>query len=198
MPRCYRFRSCSRNPHAVCRPIWLEIRAPRPTALRAKGRQAPRPGRRKLGGNDKETAMKFLRSTAALIAVSACAALAPAHAADPAAQQRYQAERARCESGLSHQDRATCLREAGAALQESGKGGLSSLPNTEQARNAIERCNAHPVAERQACVQRVMGAGSAQGSVEGGGVIRQTETPVPRGGRAGAHAAVRPCGRAML
>jgi hypothetical protein len=94
------------------------------------------------------------------------------------AQQRYNQERARCMSGQSHQDRATCLQEAGAALDESKRGGLatqkSALPQ-----NATARCDAQPVADRADCVARIQGAGAASGSVEGGGVIRQTETVVP-------------------
>jgi hypothetical protein len=92
------------------------------------------------------------------------------------AQARYNQERARCLSGQSHQDRATCLREAGAALQEAKRGGLSTSSNLSA--NATARCNAQPAADREACIQRIMGAGSTQGSVEAGGVIRQTETPV--------------------
>jgi hypothetical protein len=44
--------------------------------------------------------------------------------------------------------------------------------------NATARCEAQPAADRAACVQRILGAGSTQGSVGGGGLIRQTETPV--------------------
>ena len=40
--------------------------------------------------------------------------------APDAAQSRYQSERAVCLHGLSNQDKATCLKEAGAALAEAG------------------------------------------------------------------------------
>jgi hypothetical protein len=111
-------------------------------------------------------------------------ALAPAawsagNKALPQAQQQYQQERAHCLSGQSHQDRATCLKEAAAAYQESRRGapaGGAEPANLSQ--NATARCEAQPPADREACVQRVMGAGSAEGSVKGGGVIRQTETKV--------------------
>lgn len=94
------------------------------------------------------------------------------------AQQRYKQERAHCLSGQSNQDRATCLREAAAALQEARRNQLETGGNGSFAANAIARCNAQPAADREACVQRITGAGSAQGSVEAGGLIRQTETPV--------------------
>ncbi|WP_298931151.1 hypothetical protein [uncultured Ramlibacter sp.] len=93
------------------------------------------------------------------------------------AQQRYNQERSRCMSGQSHQDRATCLQEAGAALQESQRGGLAT-DKANLAGNATARCDAQPVADRADCMARIQGAGTAQGSVEGGGLIRQTETPV--------------------
>jgi hypothetical protein len=94
------------------------------------------------------------------------------------AQQRYKQERARCISGPSGQDRATCLREAGAALQEARRNGLQSQGGADLKSNATARCNAQPAADRDACVRRVTGAGSTQGSVSGGGLIREVETPV--------------------
>lgn len=92
------------------------------------------------------------------------------------AQQRYNQERAHCISGQSHQDKATCLREARAALQEARRNRLEGGASFRT--NATARCNAQPAEDRDACVQRVIGAGSTQGSVEGGGLIRRAETPV--------------------
>lgn len=94
------------------------------------------------------------------------------------AQQRYQQERAHCLSGQSNQDRATCLREATAALQEARRNRLETGGSASFAVNATARCNAQPAADREACVQRIMGAGAVQGSVEAGGLIRRIETPV--------------------
>lgn len=94
------------------------------------------------------------------------------------AQQHYQQQRAYCLSGQSQQDRATCLKEAGAAYQEARSGRLDNSGGNNFDQNATQRCNAQPPADREACVQRILGAGSAQGSVKGGGIIRQTETKV--------------------
>ncbi len=94
------------------------------------------------------------------------------------AQRQYQQERAHCTSGQSHQDRATCLKEAQAAYQEARRDALGSTGSGQLARNATERCKAQPAADRDACVQRVLGAGNSEGSVKGGGVIRRTETTV--------------------
>ena len=108
------------------------------------------------------------------------AALPVAWAAGPSsAEQTYRQERAHCMSGNSHQDRATCLKEAGAARDEARRGALGSQSSSNLAGNATARCDAQPAADRAACVQRILGAGSTSGSVEGGGLIRQTETKVP-------------------
>lgn len=107
-------------------------------------------------------------------------ALGPAGAAGAGqpspARQVYQQERALCLRGESHQDRATCLKEAGAAYEEARRGGLGAGPAADLSRNATQRCEAQPPADRAACVQRILGAGTAEGSVEGGGVLRRTET----------------------
>lgn len=124
--------------------------------------------------------MSALHRFAALgLAALVCAPIwAAAPKASAEAQQRYKQERARCISGQSGQDRATCLREAGAALQEARRNRLQSQGSADLHANATARCNAQPVADRDACVQRVLGAGSTQGSVSGGGLIREVETPV--------------------
>ncbi|CAN5710803.1 hypothetical protein BH11PSE7_BH11PSE7_02660 [soil metagenome] len=97
-----------------------------------------------------------------------------------AIEQRYQREVARCKTGQSQQDRATCMREAGAARDEARKGNLTDPGASDLARNATVRCNAQPAADRDDCMKRITGAGDTQtqGSVMGGGVIRETVTPV--------------------
>ena len=87
--------------------------------------------------------------------------------ADTAAQT-YQRERAACLSGQSAQDRATCLKEAGAALAEARRGGLTGASGM-----GADRCNALDGVERAACVARMNGAGKVTGSVEGGGLLRE-------------------------
>lgn len=83
------------------------------------------------------------------------------------------------------QDRAACLREAGAAKQEAQRGGLSTPPAGAADANALARCQAQPPAERAECEARVRGGGadgsrtSTSGSVMGGGIIRETVTPLP-------------------
>ena len=114
-------------------------------------------------------------------ALALLTAIAPASAAGKnnlsQAQSDLRQERSRCLRGESGQERATCLKEAGAALQEARRGRLDNAGNNFT-RNATQRCEAQPVEDREACMQRILGAGTAQGSVEGGGLLRQTETLV--------------------
>ena len=83
------------------------------------------------------------------------------------------------------QDPAACRREAGAARQEAARGGLTQ-PGATADVNASARCQALPADERADCEARVRGTGSGasgttttSGSVMGGGVVRESVTPVP-------------------
>ena len=76
-------------------------------------------------------------------------------------------------------DPAACEREAAAALAAAGRGTLTEPESTEQQRNATARCNALPQADRQDCLARMKGEGSASGSVSSGGIYRETVTRVP-------------------
>ena len=114
----------------------------------------------------------------ALVLAAFCSfASAPALAADRSgsAERLYQQERAACLSGRTHQDQATCLREAGAALEEARRGRLAT-PNTDYMANALQRCEVLPAGDRADCKARVAGYGSQSGSVEGGGIYRETVT----------------------
>jgi hypothetical protein len=113
----------------------------------------------------------------AAAALALCAGTAIA-AASSEAQLRYQQERAACLNGSSNQDRATCLREAGAALQEARRGGLASGAG-ELGPNRTTRCAALPPQDREDCVMRMSGQGSASGSAAQGGILRELERPVP-------------------
>lgn len=80
------------------------------------------------------------------------------------------------------QNRAACIREAGAAQQLRRQGRLTN--NTSDFRsNALKRCAVLPHEDRGACKARIMGHGTIEGSVDGGGVIREIRTPVDSGYR---------------
>ena len=121
---------------------------------------------------------KTIRAGVALLLAASSLAI-PALAAAQRTDSTYQRERAVCDGVL--QDRNACLREAGAARQEAQRGGLTSAPPTQYQENALARCAQQPPADRSACEARVRGTGmsSVEGSVMGGGVIRETVTPVP-------------------
>ena len=121
---------------------------------------------------------KTLRSPIALLLAASSLAI-PAVAAAQRSDSTYQRERAVCDGVL--QDRSACLREAGAARYEAQRGGLTSAPPNQYQENALARCAQQPPADRSACEARVRGTGmsSVDGSVMGGGVIRETVTPVP-------------------
>lgn len=76
-------------------------------------------------------------------------------------------------------DRTACFREAAAAQEAQRQGTLTSTGGYDQ--NALKRCQRQPESARAACEQRVLGTGNTEvrGSVQGGGKIRRTETPVP-------------------
>lgn len=91
------------------------------------------------------------------------------------AQQRYAQERQKCMTNNTQDSQATCLREAGAALDASRKGQLTSAAGSEA---ATQRCTVFKDAAEQAeCVRRVQNA-PASGSVPGGGVLRESTTTV--------------------
>ena len=86
-------------------------------------------------------------------------------------------ERQNCVDGKTNQDRATCLREAGAAKQESQRGNLRD--SGDYGSNASRRCDTLPADQKADCERRSMGEGSVSGSVGSGGVVRELVTPVP-------------------
>ncbi|CAN5333210.1 hypothetical protein BH09PSE5_BH09PSE5_07060 [soil metagenome] len=125
-----------------------------------------------------------LRVAAALVLAAACSGAMAADAAKPATAQQEK-ERAACMDGSSQQDRATCLREAGAASQESKDGKLQATPKNPDAllQNALQRCTNLPPKDRPDCETRARGGGNKEGTVRGGGVVKETVTRevLPRG-----------------
>jgi hypothetical protein len=93
------------------------------------------------------------------------------------AQRAYESERAVCLSGQSNQDRATCLKEAGAALQEAKRANLGTTGDARLAQNRTQRCEAVPSRDRDDCVRRANGEGVVSGSVQQGGILRELSNP---------------------
>lgn len=94
------------------------------------------------------------------------------------AQQRYNQERAACMNGKSNQDRATCLKEAGAAFQEAKRASLGTSGDASLKQNSLARCNALPAKDREDCALR-MEQGTTSGTARQGGILRESERVVP-------------------
>lgn len=118
-----------------------------------------------------------LAMSAAAAVLGSTAAIAVDRESLSHAQSVYQQDRAACLSGQTNQDRATCLREAGAALQEARRGGLED-GDRQFERNRLLRCDRQPPEDRADCLRRMNGEGFTSGSVEGGGIYRELVTPV--------------------
>jgi len=112
--------------------------------------------------------------TVALIGLSA-SAIAVTGSALAEVQARYGQDRAKCLDGSSNQDRATCLKEAGAARAAALKGQLGDA-GTAKHDNAKQRCQALTGDDAKDCLSRASGAGTVTGSVQAGGVLRETVT----------------------
>jgi hypothetical protein len=143
-------------------------------ALEKRMRQAPRK-------------LSFLAAAAIVGSLTSPALFAQDPAAPGTApmtpQQRYLKDRANCDAGRTAEDRATCLREAGAALEERKRHTLDN--GGSPMANATDRCNALPAKDKADCMARVLGPVApnqrvtTSGSVAGGGVIRETTTTTP-------------------
>lgn len=119
---------------------------------------------------------KYAKTCVSILSLAVAGLLPLAASAADTATSNYQQERAACTSGGSHQDRATCLREAAAARGEAKRGHLTDSTSYDE--NALARCNTLPSSDRQDCAKRVHGQGVVSGSVESGGVYRETTTTV--------------------
>ena len=117
---------------------------------------------------------------AATAGLSPTSAMAAQSETMRAAQATYQAERKACLEGRTSQDRATCLKEAGAALDEAKRNpGGSGEGRDQRQRNALARCEAVPAADQADCRRMARGEGTRSGSVAGGGVVKELVTTVP-------------------
>ena len=123
---------------------------------------------------DKRTLSRSLAlgSLGVLLGISALAAGTHDRSA---AQAQYLQDRAACNAGQSNEDRATCLKEAGAALQAARNGELTSESPAAYQQNALLRCKEQPADAREACMARMQNP--AQGSVGGGGLLFEARTP---------------------
>lgn len=81
-----------------------------------------------------------------------------------------------CMAGQSHQDRATCLKEANNYLADLKKNPAKFQDSANVQANAQARCEPLSGPDRAACMARASGQGKVSGSVEGGGIYRELVT----------------------
>ncbi|MBI5278650.1 MAG: hypothetical protein HY854_19620 [Burkholderiales bacterium] len=94
----------------------------------------------------------------------------------------YQSEVQSCLTGKTQQDQATCLREARNARADKQRGLLETQGDLQA--NALARCEVFNSAEdKAACQARIKGMGNTEGSVAGGGLLREVETVVMPSGQ---------------
>ena len=126
--------------------------------------------------------LRSVLSVAAVVAGISVAghAIAATGAADLAgAKQQYEKERARCLSGQTNQDQATCLKSAGAAYDEAKRGRLDDAKHPYE-QNKTSRCDPLPAGDREDCLRRMKGEGTVSGSPEKGGELRELTTVQPK------------------
>jgi hypothetical protein len=130
-----------------------------------------------------------LQRSAGVLLAALCGLMAspasPAWAAQPGAQSdaavaveaTYQNEKAACLNGSSSQDRATCLKEAGAARAQARQHTLEGGDTAaDRKRNALARCGVVAPADKADCERLARGEGRRDGSVSEGAVYKELTT----------------------
>ena len=113
----------------------------------------------------------------ALLAVTATAQIASGTTGIDATGNAA-SEMAACNNGTSQESRETCITEVRNANAAKRAGKVDNA-NGQFEVNAMQRCNVLTGDDKLACQARMAGGGTAQGSVAGGGVIREIEVVVP-------------------
>ncbi|HEY9573258.1 MAG TPA: hypothetical protein VIR76_09060 [Pusillimonas sp.] len=131
----------------------------------------------------RSTFLPRLLASASLLGICLLAPLAMAQGSGAKTssdiEARYKLDVERCNTGQTNQDKATCLREAGAARDESRRHRLIN-GNESYQQNQTSRCQALPVAERGDCMLQMSGQDTkVEGSVGAGGVLRETTITIP-------------------
>lgn len=126
----------------------------------------------------RQTFQSSLRATLLATGLGCALMLSPAVQAADSASAQYQQDVERCNTtpGI---DKAACLREAGAALQAARSNGLES-PGERETRNRTDRCDGLPADQREDCLILMDDANArVEGSVDGGGILRETTITIP-------------------
>lgn len=110
---------------------------------------------------------------AAMAAAAVFACATAAHAANkPLPEQHHAKPGPACESTPSGSSRSACIQEAAAARKAARNGQLTDREADFHA-NQLARCTPLGGLDKLACVARMDGAGTVEGSVESGGILRE-------------------------
>ena len=118
-----------------------------------------------------------LALAAACAAAFACAGAQAAERSSAAAAQ-YKSDLAACDSSRATEERSRCRTEAARAYSQARAGDFNT-PSDQLAQNARRRCEALKGDDRRGCEARMSGAGRTEGSVGGGGILRESTQTVP-------------------
>lgn len=122
------------------------------------------------------TALLALGAATAQVAIAAGTGMSSMNSTGIDNSGNYQSEVQACLSGRTQQDQATCLKEARNARADKQRGVLDTAGDLQA--NAVARCDVFTTSDdKTACQSRVMGMGSTEGSVAGGGMLRELEVP---------------------
>ena len=113
----------------------------------------------------------------AVLAMTAATAQVASGTTGIDASGNAQSEMAACTTGRTQQDKETCMKEVRNA-NEAKRAGKIDNAGGQFGANSLERCNVLVGDDKLACQARVVGYGSPQGSVAGGGVVTEIETAV--------------------
>ncbi len=94
-----------------------------------------------------------------------------------AARARYKQEIAACAVAKPVENKGNCVKEARNTLAEIKRGKMKETrQSAEFERNTLLRCEAHQGDDKADCIARIQGKGRTEGSVAGGGILRELTT----------------------
>ena len=95
------------------------------------------------------------------------------------AQARYKQEVAECAVTNPVVDNSNCAKEARNTLAEIKRGRMNeSWQSSDLEKNAFLRCDVHSGGDKLDCIARIHGAGKTEGTVAGGGILRELTTTI--------------------
>lgn len=124
------------------------------------------------------TSRHFILTVLGSVLISGAALAGPSDASADA-KARFRQEMAVCDSGQSNQALNVCRTEARNALAAAKHGGLTNESQDEYTRNALNRCKEFQGVDRTACEARILNPSHVDGSVSGGGLVRESIVTVP-------------------